>query len=116
MIEENRKKALERKRQRDEAFGQQSVNETNGTIYHSAQSAKVEGDGTREVKRVQENPTLKVVNEQREDMGLNFRIEYGDDEDIDIDNDDLADCMGDEDLVSSQFDRKMADGEYYDYN
>ena len=78
-------------------------------------------DGSKQAKKFQteEISHVKVANQMREDMGLNFRIEYGGDEDeIELQEDDLEDAMDDV-LVNSQFNRPMKDddeNEYYNYD
>ena len=114
LIEENRQKAQERKRQREEAMGNSN---TDNQFDQNVSSS----DGSKQAKKFQteEISHVKVANQMREDMGLNFRIEYGGDEDeIELQEDDLEDAMDDV-LVNSQFNRPMKDddeNEYYNYD
>ena len=111
MIEENRKRAQERKRKRDEAM----LNETAEKPLQEAQTQKAvrfseatAEDGARASKRIMEN--------------LGFAMAYsGNDDVIDINEEDLEDLEDEIEQINSQmdsqFNRKMKnDDEYYEYD
>lgn len=106
---------MERKRQREEALGNSSSNVDNQ--FNQVTSST---EGSKEAKKFQSEDAshVKVLNQMRENMGLNFRIEYGGDEDeIDLQEDDLEDALDDV-ITNSQFNRPMNDdgNDHYDYD